>query len=231
MSYIYFSLETTGLNPEVDDIIKVEVVDKQGDHHSELVHTENEIKPIITKLTGITQADVSDTSLLTQNGVAKYLKAFLQEGDQLVGYNNHSFHNAFLKARGMDESILTNSLDVFDRLSFVDPFDIDSLKLNDVARYLGLTGSKPEIIKVVHEAHMAEVDEQYGQVVEHLGRFKLMSPVRGHGFLTIKAMTQVDAYEVSVGDEMPGFKITDGNKVVYVDHFVAYDENNQLIRK
>lgn len=69
-SYIVFDTETTGLEPEIDKIIEIGAIkyvnNEPVDTFSALINPEQEIDPFITKLTGITNKDLSNKPTIKQ---------------------------------------------------------------------------------------------------------------------------------------------------------------------
>lgn len=87
-SYIAFDLETTGLNPEENEIIEIGALKvrngKVEERFMEFVKPEERISQTITKITGITNDMVAES-----RPVSKVLPEFIEfcEEDVLIGHN------------------------------------------------------------------------------------------------------------------------------------------------
>ena len=91
-------LETTGLSSRSDRIIEIGIVKMRGtqviDHFESLVNPGRPLPPIITEITGITDADLSDAPSFDE--VADRVIDFI--GDRLVIAYNAPFDRAFIEA-------------------------------------------------------------------------------------------------------------------------------------
>ncbi len=88
--YVVIDLETTGLNPEKDEIIEIGAVRVRQlmitDTFSTLVYPQKGIDPFITRLTGITPEMVSDAPCIRE--VLSSLMNFVKS-DVVIGHNVH----------------------------------------------------------------------------------------------------------------------------------------------
>lgn len=96
---VILDIETTGLDPEMDDIIQVGALIFDGAYSiprywTQFVQTEKLIPPIITEMTGISKAHVSTGIPLS--ACLRKLKTLLQNS-VLIGYNTHKFDIPFLE--------------------------------------------------------------------------------------------------------------------------------------
>ena len=156
-TYVSVDLETTGLSPINDKIIEiggVKVVDdKVVAVFSELINPGCDIPPIITKITGLTSADLVDKPTIDI-----VLPAFIDfvGSDAIVGHNIKSFDMKFLdNARNqVDGKAFKNK--VFDTLHLSRKVvkDSDNHKLQTLLAFFGIK---------VEKAHRA-VDDSYAVV-------------------------------------------------------------------
>lgn len=156
-TYVSVDLETTGLSPINDKIIEiggVKVVDdKVVAVFSELINPGRDIPPIITKITGLTSADLADKPTIDI-----VLPAFIDfvGSDAIVGHNIKSFDMKFLdNARNqVDGKAFKNK--VFDTLHLSRKVvkDSDNHKLQTLLAFFGIK---------VEKAHRA-VDDSYAVV-------------------------------------------------------------------
>jgi len=97
--HIIFDLETTGLNPDKNEIIEIGAIriHRDSNHHDTfqvLVHPRKKIPAKITQLTGITQTMVDEEGVALNEAISEFLEFI---GDlRLVSYNA-DFDMAFLK--------------------------------------------------------------------------------------------------------------------------------------
>jgi len=100
-TYVSLDLETTGLNPDTDEIIEIGAIKFQGEEVIDTFHSlVNPQRPLpyrIQLLCGITQADVATAPAFPE--LASGLIAFL-ENDPIVGHNI-SFDLSFLARQGI----------------------------------------------------------------------------------------------------------------------------------
>ncbi|RMH70074.1 MAG: hypothetical protein D6675_10605 [Gemmatimonadetes bacterium] len=100
-SFVTLDLETTGLDPQRERIIEVGAVryveGRYADRYYALINPEREIPLFITKLTGITQAQVRDKPKIDE--ILPHLIEFVGDNDPIV-IQNASFDLGFLKANG-----------------------------------------------------------------------------------------------------------------------------------
>lgn len=95
--YIVFDLETTGINPETDDIIEVSALKVSGhkvtEEFSTLVNPGRHIPPGATAVNGITDEMVKDAPDIRT--VIERFMEFIGDG-VLVGHNIHTFDTNFI---------------------------------------------------------------------------------------------------------------------------------------
>lgn len=88
--YVVVDLETTGLRPEIDEIIEIGAVRVRGfeitDTFSTLVYPANGIDPFITQLTGITAEMLENAPRITE-ALSQFLR--FVDNDIVVGHNVH----------------------------------------------------------------------------------------------------------------------------------------------
>lgn len=94
----FFDLETTGTTIGKDRIIEISIVrvdtdGTEGTPWTQRINPEMPLAPIITELTGITDADLKDKPLFKE--VAEKIKQQLK-GCDLAGYNSNKFDVPFL---------------------------------------------------------------------------------------------------------------------------------------
>lgn len=138
--YVIIHTDTTGLDPEYDEIIRVTVLrvinGKIFDTYSTLVKPKQEIDEDITEKNGITNEMVETAPDIY--GVLTVLKGFIKENDVLVGYNVN-FYYKFLKHYFYEElSIDFNHIliDVMNLSDYILKSRISSRKIVDVAKTL-----------------------------------------------------------------------------------------------
>ncbi len=138
--YVALDLETTGLDPERDDIIEVGAVRFRGTDILEtfdtLVNPKRTLSPFITELTGITQGQVDAAPPLA--AVAGQLLAFLGP-EPVVGHNVY-FDMAFLAKAGIG---LTNPR--YDTLELASVFipRAREYSLRGLVRAMGISHERP----------------------------------------------------------------------------------------
>ena len=97
-SYVCFDLETTGLDPLYNEIIEIGALKvrdgKVAERFMEFIHPQEEISPMITNLTGITNEMVANAS-----PADTVISDFLEfcEDDVLIGHNV-GFDYSFMKS-------------------------------------------------------------------------------------------------------------------------------------
>ena len=138
--YIALDLETTGLDPEREEIIEIGAVKFQGteavDTFETLVNPRRNLPAFITQLTGITQRQVDTAPPLS--AVAGQLVAFLGRWP-LVGHNV-AFDLAFLARAGL--SLNNPRYDTHDLASLFMP-RATGYSLSGLTRALGLSHDRP----------------------------------------------------------------------------------------
>lgn len=147
-------VETTGFDPEVERIIEIAVIRfERGevvDRYNQLVQPGKPIPPEVTKLTGITDAEVADAP--TFDAVAAEVHARLQ-GAGVVAYNlsfDRSFVRAELQRCGLD---WPEDAPTLDPLIFARQFFKNSSRknLSAISKLLGIP---------LEEAHRADHDAE-----------------------------------------------------------------------
>jgi DNA polymerase-3 subunit epsilon/ATP-dependent DNA helicase DinG len=122
--YVSLDIETTGLNPERDEILEIGAIRFKGDHiydtFNMFVNPGQPIPYKIQQLTGITQADVAG---------APPVRAILPELRRFVGDNPIIGHNI-----GFDLSFLAR-YDLFQQNISIDTFELASILLPHASRY------------------------------------------------------------------------------------------------
>mgnify|MGYP000075968940 CR=1 FL=1 len=97
-SYVCFDLETTGLDPLYNEIIEIGALKvrdgKVAERFMEFIHPQEEISPMITNLTGITNEMVANAR--SANAVISDFLEFCED-DVLIGHNV-GFDYSFMKS-------------------------------------------------------------------------------------------------------------------------------------
>ncbi|MFC5456693.1 PolC-type DNA polymerase III [Prosthecobacter fluviatilis] len=100
MNIVIFDLETTGLLPSQHEIIQIAAMKvtagrwDQGEYFDSYVRPENRIPSFITKLTGITQAQVADAP--SPVDVLMDFSRFVGENATLIAHNGIRFDMRFI---------------------------------------------------------------------------------------------------------------------------------------
>lgn len=140
LPYIVFDLETTGLDPNTDEIIEIGAIKVQGkeikDIFNKLVKPERQITANITELTGITQEMLNDE--LPLKPVLSRFMEFI--GNSILVAHNADFDLAFLKNAA--KKCLNRDITNFTICTVLVSRDIlpnlDNHKLHTVAKYFGI---------------------------------------------------------------------------------------------
>lgn len=137
---VVFDFETTGLDPREDDIIEVGAIRLKGfkeiGQFSTLIHTSKIIDDHITRITGLTAAD-----LVGQPSIENALDGFLQFiGNGVLVAHNAEFDWAFLKAK-CDALSIDLDWPCFCTLKLARKFlpDLDGRGLDNLAKHYDLT--------------------------------------------------------------------------------------------
>ena len=69
---IFFDLETTGLNFYHDKIIEIGAIDNHGNTFEVLINPHCKLKPIIVKITGITQQQVDKNGIEEKDALEQF---------------------------------------------------------------------------------------------------------------------------------------------------------------
>lgn len=159
---VSIDLETTGLQPETDNIIEIAAVKFRGaqviDTFQTFVSTHRPIPYRVQRLTGITQTDLQHAPHF--DAIAPRLQAFLGKA-ALVGHSV-PFDAAFLRRRGLAQE--NPLLDTFELATVLLPA-LPSYTLERVAESLGVVGD------VFHRA-MADADLAKGVFLALLARIE-----------------------------------------------------------
>lgn len=100
MNLVIFDLETTGLLPSQHEIIQIAAMKvkngrwSEGEYFDSYVRPENRIPSFITKLTGITQAQVADAP--SPPDVLRAFSRFVGEDATLIAHNGIRFDMRFI---------------------------------------------------------------------------------------------------------------------------------------
>lgn len=104
-SYIAFDLETTGLNPELNEIIEIGALKvrdgKVQERFMEFVRPTENISPVVSELTGITNEMVADARS-SRNVIPDFLDFC---GDDILIGHNVIFDYSFVKIGAMAEGL------------------------------------------------------------------------------------------------------------------------------
>jgi len=120
---ITFDLETTGLNPRTDRIIEICIIKsfpdgrKKDEIKTRKINPERAIPEIVTKITGIKEADVKEAPKFYQ--VADSLAEMLK-GCDVCGFNSNRFDVPFL----LHEFERVGIYDAFNEVNLVDVFNL-----------------------------------------------------------------------------------------------------------
>ena len=139
--YVVFDLETTGLSPEIDEIIEISAIKvKKGKvegHFSTLVNPNRRIPAAASQVNGITDEMVKDAPKL-KDALESFLSFIGKE--ILVGHNIHSFDMKFLN-HAMEELYGKNvSNDYIDTLYMARScLKLSHHRLTDLAAYFHIS--------------------------------------------------------------------------------------------
>jgi len=138
-TYISLDLETTGLNPDTDEIIEIGAIKFQGEEVIDTFHSVvNPQRPLpyrIQLLCHITQAEVDPAPVFSD--LASRLIAFFED-DPIVGHNI-SFDLSFLARKGVK---ITNTTYDTHELATIFLFQLSDYSLASVTKHLGLSSPK-----------------------------------------------------------------------------------------
>jgi predicted DnaQ family exonuclease/DinG family helicase len=183
--FVALDLETTGLNPEVDQITEIGATlfsrDGGGEHFQTLVNPGRAIPPEIEELTGIRNADVADAPRFDQ--VVGELAMFI--GRRPVVGQNIKFDINFLAKAGLE--LPGTSYDTWEIASVLLP-RADRLNLASLAELLGVKQA------TAHRA-LADAETARDVFLELLRRFEAMPRsllVELHGFATAAGWAAAD---------------------------------------
>jgi len=140
LAYVIVDIETTGLNPEADEIIEIGAIKVEGgelkDIFNKLIKPEKKITEDITGLTGITQ-DMLESELPIKPVIAQFANFI---GNSALVAHNSEFDISFLKSSFKKH--LNLELNNFTTCTLLISRDIlpnlDNHKLHTVARYFGI---------------------------------------------------------------------------------------------
>ncbi|MCX7695624.1 MAG: PolC-type DNA polymerase III [Caloramator sp.] len=138
--FIVFDIETTGFNPQTDEIIEIGAVKINNyqiiDRFSVLINPEREISDEIQKLTGITNEMVKD-----KETIVDILPKFIEFiGDGVLVAHNAKFDTGFLREKFKKFNLQFNYsiLDTLPLARWLLP-DLKRHKLNIIAEHLGIS--------------------------------------------------------------------------------------------
>lgn len=145
-NFVALDLETTGLNPEEDEIIEIAAVKFHNGEiessYSSFVNTKKIIPPFITKLTGITSEMLAEAPDLEK--VFKELETFIEHYPLVI--HNAAFDLAFLKRK---QKTLTNPhYDTLELIKIVQP-TLGNYSLARLAEHFGI---KPPAHRALEDA-------------------------------------------------------------------------------
>lgn len=138
-TYVSLDLETTGLNPDTNEIIEIGAVKFQGEQvietfHS-LVNPQRNLSYRIQLLCGIAQADLETSPAFSE--ISGKLISFL-DTNAIVGHNI-SFDLGFLSKKGI--TLSNNTYDTHELATLL-LFQLSDYSLSSVTKHLGLTQPK-----------------------------------------------------------------------------------------
>lgn len=136
-----YDIETTGLDKKSDDIIQLSAFryDETGllETLDTYVATDIPLNDLIIELTGITQDMIPDFP--NQEEAIQWLQDFTSKSDAIIGFNNITFDDEFLKNKGFDFS---NHLiqDVYQMVQRWNPVkeEMENMKLETFKDMLGI---------------------------------------------------------------------------------------------
>ncbi len=139
-TYVVFDLETTGLNPQKDEIIEIGAVKfKEGeiiDEFSSFIKPKSKIPQKITKITGITEDMVSEAP--SQNKVLSQFYDFI--GDNVLVAHNAGFDYGFLRSHLLHCNLTLKNYSVLDTLGLSRALcsDLKNHKLDTLADHFNI---------------------------------------------------------------------------------------------
>ena len=149
-TWVSLDLETTGLDPESEDIIEVSAIKFRGqqviDSYATLVNPGRSISPFIQSLTGISQSELEAAPVFA--AIGGQLQSFLGP-HTLIGHSL-GFDLAFLQRKGLRPP--GPVVDTFDLASILLPH-LPGYSLSGVARSLGIEHDRPH--RAVADAQMS----------------------------------------------------------------------------
>lgn len=160
--YIFFDVETTGLDPEKDDLIEIAaVLVKNGVILKEfqcLIKTDKILEPKITEITSITQKMLDDEGIDVKDALTQFIEFI---GDrELVGHNIIGFDMKFLDIhlyRHLNTQIRNKAIDTL-MLSRVMFKSLKSHALFAVGEYLGIYVDQTKLHRALNDVKLnAEV--------------------------------------------------------------------------
>ncbi|MCL2675525.1 MAG: exonuclease domain-containing protein [Firmicutes bacterium] len=140
--FVIFDIETTGLDRINDKITEIGAVRIKNGRLSEtfscFIDPQVPIPERITKLTGITDADVAG-ALLIGEALPDIFKFF--DGAVLVGHNSESFDFPFLAHNALKEKIFFDNKRLDTYLLAKEHLSLDKNKLGDLAAHFGIVNT------------------------------------------------------------------------------------------
>lgn len=140
--FVFFDIETTGLDPETDEITEIAaVITKNGvetAHFQTLLKIKGQISSEITKITNITQRMIDEQGIPRDEALQAFLD-FIGERT-LIGHNIINFDLKFMKAqlrKGLKKDIPNHAVDTLN-LANSGLKGCKSFALKEVAQFLGI---------------------------------------------------------------------------------------------
>lgn len=178
-NYVLFDIETTGLDPEYDEIIEIGAIkvdnNKVMDEFHSLIKPDNEIDEFITNLTGITNEMVENAP-----NIEEVLPNFINFiGDEiLIGHNvNFDINFVYDKTVNLGLGIVKNNYVDTMRLSRILLPELPHHRLKDLAEYYEIDTKgnhrASKDVQITNEVYLKLYDEmlnKFGTLEEFLNQ-------------------------------------------------------------
>ena len=178
-NYVLFDIETTGLDPEYDEIIEIGAIkvdnNKVMDEFHSLIKPDNEIDEFITNLTGITNEMVENAP-----NIEEVLPNFINFiGDEIfIGHNvNFDINFVYDKTVNLGLGIVKNNYVDTMRLSRILLPELPHHRLKDLAEYYGIDTKgnhrASKDVQITNEVYLKLYDEmlnKFGTLEEFLNQ-------------------------------------------------------------